>query len=128
VSSCQQPWLVRSIDEMDSSHDSLGIDVPESLLAKSKEEPIMQNDTRIGVDIAKAVFEVAVSDRPGWVVRTARLRRGQFLEFFAQQPAATVMMEACGSAHYWARRIEALGHRVVLLPPHQVRPCEAEQD
>lgn len=82
----------------------------------------MQNDTRIGVDIAKAVFEVAVSDRPGRVVRTVRLRRGQFLEFFAQQPAATVVMEACGSAHYWARRIEELGHRVVLLPPHQVRP------
>ena len=82
----------------------------------------MQNDTRIGVDIAKAVFEVAVSDRPGRVVRTARLRRGQFLEFFAQQPAARVLMEACGSAHHWARRIEQLGHRVILLPPHQVRP------
>jgi transposase len=82
----------------------------------------MQNDTRIGVDIAKAVFEVAVSDRPGRVVRTVRLRRGQFLEFFAQQPSARVVMEACGSAHYWARRIEQLGHGVVLLPPHQVRP------
>lgn len=82
----------------------------------------MDNDTRIGVDIAKSVFEVAVSDRPGRVERTARLRRGQLLEFFAQQPAATVVMEACGSAHYWARRIEQLGHRVVLLPPHQVRP------
>ena len=46
----------------------------------------MQNDTRIGVDIAKALFEVAVSDRPGRVVRTSRLRRGQFLEFFAQHP------------------------------------------
>jgi transposase len=82
----------------------------------------MQNDTRIGVDIAKAVFQVAVSDRPGRVVRCERLRRGQFLEFLAQQPAATVLMEACGSAHYWARRIQELGHRVVLLPPHQVRP------
>jgi transposase len=82
----------------------------------------VQNDTRIGVDIAKAVFQVAVSDRPGHVSRCERLRRGQFLEFLAQQPAATVFMEACGSAHYWARRIQQLGHRVVLLPPHQVRP------
>jgi len=82
----------------------------------------VQNDTRIGVDIAKSVFEVAVSDRPGRVSRCVRLKRPQFLEFFAQQPAATVFMEACGSAHYWARRIEQLGHRVVLLPPHQVRP------
>ena len=45
-----------------------------------------------------------------------------FLLFFAQMPAATVVMEACGSAHFWARKIQELGHRVVLLPPHQVRP------
>jgi transposase len=82
----------------------------------------MQNDTRIGVDIAKSVFQIAVSDRPGRVSRCERVKRGQFLEFFAQQASATVFMEACGSAHYWARRIEQLGHRVVLLPPHQVRP------
>jgi transposase len=82
----------------------------------------VQNDTRIAVDIAKAVFEIAVSHTPGRVTKVARLRRDHFLEFFAQQPAATVVMEACGSAHYWARRIEQLGHRVVLLPPHLVRP------
>ena len=57
---------------MDSSPDSLGIDVPESELGKSNEEPIMQNDTCIGVDIAKAALEVAVSDIPGRVLRTAR--------------------------------------------------------
>ena len=82
----------------------------------------MQNDTRIAVDVAKAVFEIAVSDRPGRVTRRERLPRAQFLTFFAQHPAATVVMEACGSAHYWGRRIEQLGHRVVLLPPHHVRP------
>jgi transposase len=82
----------------------------------------MQNDTRIAVDLAKAVFEVAVSERPGRVARGERLRRPQFLTFFAQHPAATVVMEACGSAHYWGRRIEQLGHKVILLPPHQVRP------
>ena len=62
------------------------------------------------------------TDRPGRVSRRERLRRGEFLTFFAQQPAATVVMEACGSAHYWGRRIGELGHRVVLLSPHQVRP------
>jgi transposase len=82
----------------------------------------MQNDTRIAVDLAKSVFEVALSERPGRVTREARLSRSHFLNFFAQQPAATVIMEACGSAHYWGRRIEQLGHRVRLLPPHQVRP------
>jgi len=82
----------------------------------------VQNDTLVAVDIAKEVFEVGVSDRPGRVAVRRRLARYEFLEFFAQLPQATVVMEACGSAHYWARRIEELGHVVVLLPPQYVRP------
>jgi len=107
---------------MDSSCDSVGIDVPESLLLKQEEEPIMGNDTRIAVDVAKAVFEVAISNRPGHVARRERLQRVEFLPFMAQQPAATVIMEACGSSHHWGRKLLALGHHVVLLPPHHVRP------
>src|SRR5262249_40813269 len=72
--------------------------------------------------LAKAVFEIAVSDRPGRVVERQRLARRHFLAFFAQRPRTTVVMEACGSAHHWGRELEALGHRVVLLPPHAVRP------
>jgi transposase len=109
-------------DGMDSFNDSVGIDVPESLLCRQRRSPSMQNDTRIAVDLAKSVFEIAVSDRPGRVRRRERLPREQFLSFFAQHPAATVVMEACGSAHYWGRRLEGLGHRVVLLPPYHVRP------
>ena len=82
----------------------------------------MSNDTRIAVDVAKAVFEIAVSERPGQVSRRERLPRAQFLSFMAGQPAATVVMEACGSAHYWGREIQKLGHQVRLLPPHHVRP------
>jgi transposase len=82
----------------------------------------MLHATRIAVDLAKSVFEIVVSDQPGKVVERHRLARGKFLEFFANRPAATVVMEACGSAHFWARKIESLGHRVVLLPPAQVRP------
>jgi transposase len=82
----------------------------------------MQNDTLVAVDIAKEVFEVGVSNRPGRVARRSRPRRHEFLAVLAQQPQATVVMEACGSAHYWARRIEELGHVVVLLPPQYVRP------
>jgi len=107
---------------MDSSNDSVGIDVPESLLVSKRRSPSMQNDTRIAVDLAKAVFEVAISERPGRISRRERLPRARFLNFFAQQRSATVVMEACGSAHFWGRRIEGLGHRVVLLPPHHVRP------
>jgi transposase len=80
------------------------------------------NDTLVAVDLAKSVFQLAVSERPGRVVRRERLTRDKFLEFFAQQPQSTVTMEACGSAHFWARRIEELGHKVVLLPPQYVRP------
>lgn len=82
----------------------------------------MENNTLVAVDLAKSVFQIGVSDRPGRVTRRERLPRNKFLEFFAQLPQATVVMEACGSAHYWARRIEELGHVVVLLPPQYVRP------
>lgn len=81
-----------------------------------------QNATVVGVDIAKAVFELAVLETPDGVIRHRRLPRSSFLSFFEKLPAATVVMEACGSAHYWGREIEALGHKVELLPPHQVRP------
>jgi len=78
-------------------------------------------NTTVAVDLAKSVFEIAVSRRPGRVSQRHRLSRGALLRFFARQPAATVLLEACGSAHFWAREIERLGHRVVLLPPQHVR-------
>ncbi len=78
--------------------------------------------TTIAVDLAKSIFEISVSDRPGHVASSHRVSRGRFLRFFAQRPAATVVLEACGSAHYWARHLEKLGHQVVLLPPYDVRP------
>jgi len=81
----------------------------------------METGTTIAVDLAKSVFEIAVSERPGKVSERHRLSRKQFLSFF-QRPPATVVMEACGSAHHWGRQIRELGHRVVLLPPHQTRP------
>ena len=79
-------------------------------------------DTTIAVDIAKDVFEIAVSPEPGVVSETHRVSRKKLLSFFANRPAATVVMEACGSSHHWGREITKLGHQVVLLPPHVVRP------
>jgi transposase len=78
--------------------------------------------TTIAVDIAKSVFEIAVSEQPGRVSERHRLSRARFLNFFAERQPATVLMEACGSAHHWARQIRGLGHRVQLLPPHRTRP------
>jgi len=76
----------------------------------------------IAVDLAKSVFEIAVSRDPGKVAERHRLSRARFLPFFAQREASTVLVEACSSAHFWARELERLGHHVVLLPPHLVRP------
>jgi transposase len=78
--------------------------------------------TTIAVDVAKEVLEVAVSVQPGRVSQQRRLNRAAFMKFCADQPPATILLEACGSAHYWGRRLQALGHRVVLLPPHATRP------
>jgi transposase len=76
----------------------------------------------IAVDLAKSVFEIGISERPGNVEQTRRLTRNQLLGFFAAQEPATVLMEACGSAHYWGRQFQKLGHKVILLPPAYVRP------
>jgi len=78
--------------------------------------------TTIAVDLAKSVFEIAVSHHPGRVAERHRLSRDKFLSFFAERQPATVLLEACGSAHHWGRQIQALGHRVLLLPPHKTRP------
>ena len=72
----------------------------------------MKNRT-IAVDLAKNVFEIGISTRPGRVDKTYRLSRVKLLEFFAKQEPATVVMEACGSAHYWGRQFQKLGHTVV---------------
>ncbi len=76
--------------------------------------------TTIAVDLAKSVFQVAVSHRPGQVDEEYRLTRARVLRFFAERPAATVLLEACGSAHHWGRELERLGHTVQLLPPYDV--------
>jgi transposase len=81
----------------------------------------VKEHTTIAVDLSKRVFEVAVSREAGRVCERRRLSRSQMARYFAQRPRATVLLEACGSSHHWARQIESLGHRVLLLPPHQTR-------
>lgn len=77
--------------------------------------------TTIAIDLAKSVFEVAVSERPGRVSARHRLSRSACARFLAQQPPATIVMEACGTAHHWAREARARGHAVRLLPPRDVQ-------
>ena len=78
------------------------------------------NTTQVAVDIAKSVFQVAVSHDPGQVHEQHRLSRARFQRFFANYPPAEVLMEACGSAHHWGRELQAMGHQVSLLPPSDV--------
>jgi transposase len=78
--------------------------------------------TTIALDIATTTIEVAVSHRPGRVHERHRLSRSKVRPFFRRQEPARVLLEACSSAHHWARELAALGHEVVLLPPHAVRP------
>jgi transposase len=79
------------------------------------------NATTVAVDLAKSVFELAVADRNWKIVERARLSRAQFERFFRNRSVTLVVMEACGSAHYWARVLEAQGIEVKLLPPSYVR-------
>jgi len=71
----------------------------------------------IGLDLAKSVFQVHGVDRHGAVVVRRSLRRGQVLDWFAKLPPCLVGIEACATAHYWARELRQLGHDVRLIPP-----------
>jgi transposase len=79
------------------------------------------NSTQVAVDLAKSVFQVAVSSTPGRIDQQHRLSRARFQRFFAERESVEVLMEACGTAHHWGRELEALGHSVSLLPPADVR-------
>jgi transposase len=77
----------------------------------------MNEASIIGVDIAKTLFQVHGVDRSGKVVIRRALRRSQVLKWFAKLPPCLVGMEACATAHYWARELGKLGHEVRLIPP-----------
>ena len=75
----------------------------------------------LGIDIAKLVFHVVGMDDTGHVVLRKRLVRSELLPFIAQLPPLRIGMEACGSAHYWARRFREHGHDVWLIAPQFVK-------
>lgn len=77
--------------------------------------------TTIGVDLAKSVFQVHGVDADGAVVIRKKLRRAEVIGFFEALPPCLVGMEACATAHYWARELLRLGHDVRLMPPAYVK-------
>lgn len=81
----------------------------------------MNKITTIGLDLAKHVFHVVGCDSRGKIIQKKMLRRGQVMAYFANQPVCLVAMEACASAHYWARQLQKLGHEVKLIPAQFVK-------
>ena len=76
----------------------------------------------IGIDLAKTVFQVHGVNAQGKVVLKKQLRRDQMAAFFANLPPCLIGMEACGSAHHWARKLQQSGHTVRLMAPQFVKP------
>jgi transposase len=87
----------------------------------------MTKDTMIGVDLAKSVFQLHAASMIGEPKFRRKLSRQSFGKFMAEQPPAIVVMEACGSAHYWAREMISLGHEVKLIAPQYVKPFVKRQ-
>jgi transposase len=82
----------------------------------------MQQVSVLGIDLAKQVLHVVGMDSSGQVVYRKRLSRGALMPCIAQCPPVVIGLEACGSAHYWARRCRAHGHDVRLMAPQFVKP------
>lgn len=78
--------------------------------------------TTIGIDLAKNVMQIHGTDKHGNAVLRKQLRRNQLVEFFTRQEPCLIGMEACGSAHHWARKLEQMGHTVKLMAPQFVKP------
>lgn len=87
----------------------------------------MDQVVTMGLDIAKSVFQVHGVDAQGGVVVRQRLTRSRMLAYFAKKAPCLIGIEACGSAHYWARELSRFGHEVRLIPPSYVKPYVKRQ-
>lgn len=119
-------WQLRQLAErMGWMAPAHGIKVPKcegyQAFTSIWEPPVMEIST-IGLDLAKNVFQVHGVDADGNVVVRRTLRRAQLLPFFASLPPCLVGMEACGTAHHWARELIKLGHDVRQMPAAYVKP------
>jgi transposase len=78
--------------------------------------------TTVGIDLAKNVFQLHGVNEFGKPVIKKQIRRDEMAEFFVNLPACLIGMEACGSAHHWARKLVSFGHNVKLMAPQFVKP------
>jgi transposase len=87
----------------------------------------MDEITTIGLDIAKNVFQLHGVDAHGQIVLRKSLRRGQLQRFFEKLSPCLIGMEACATAHHWARTLMSIGHDVRLIAPAYVKPFVKRQ-
>jgi len=80
------------------------------------------NITTVGIDLAKNVFQVHGVDARGKTVLRKAVKRAELMKLFANMPSCLIGLEACGSAHYWARKLTEFGHTVKLMAPQFVKP------
>lgn len=80
------------------------------------------NTNVFGIDIAKLVFQIHWVDRETGEIHSDKVRRKDFVKYFANQQSSMIGMEACGGAHHWGRLFEKMGHSVKLLPANKVKP------
>lgn len=76
----------------------------------------------VGIDLAKSVFQIHCVDERSKVVIRKQLKRSQVTSFFANLSPCLIGMEACSSAHHWARKLQSFGHTVRLIAPQFVKP------
>jgi len=82
----------------------------------------MNKITTVGLDLAKNIVHAICCDQYGKIVKKRMLKRKEVLHYFANLPQCLVGMEACASAHYWARQLASQGHAIKLIPPQYVKP------
>src|SRR5687768_7969742 len=99
-----------------------GITVPRCGCRDLRGERPTMSISLIGLDTAESVFQLHGIDESGKVQLGRKLRRSGLIPFFERQPRCTVVMEACGAAHHWARVLGGLGHEAKLIASEAVRP------
>ena len=78
----------------------------------------MKNTTTISIDLAKDIFQVAVFNKHGKLISNQAMKSKRMVQVIANHPEANILMEACGSSHYWGRRFAKKGHSIYLVPAH----------
>ena len=120
-------FIVRPNDEVDGSfHSASKCHIGSSCNHQQGGTP-MKDVTVIGLDLAKRVFQVHGVDQHGHVTVQKRLTRSEVLPWFNRLEPCLVGIEACATAHYWARELGKLGHQVKLIPPAYVKPYVRRQ-